>query len=59
MAELEIGVLRGQCLNRRIGERNKLVSEIAAWQTAQQCQRTHQVDVHHSQGPRQARPRLS
>ena len=32
MAELEIGVLRGQCLNRRIGERKKLVSEIAAWQ---------------------------
>src|SRR6516165_1954486 len=32
MAELEIGVLRGQCLNRRIGERNKLVSEIAAWE---------------------------
>ena len=32
MAEIEIGVLRGQCLNRRIGERKKLVSEIAAWQ---------------------------
>jgi hypothetical protein len=32
MAELEIGVLRGQCLSRRIGERSKLVSEIAAWQ---------------------------
>jgi transposase len=32
MAELEIGVLRTQCLSRRIGERRKLVSEIAAWQ---------------------------
>jgi hypothetical protein len=32
MVEIEIGVLRGQCLNRRIGERNKLVSEIDAWQ---------------------------
>ena len=32
MAELEIGVLRGQCLNRRIGERKKLVSETAACQ---------------------------
>ena len=32
MAELEIGVLRGQCLSRRIGECSKLVSEIAAWQ---------------------------
>jgi transposase len=32
MVELEIGVLRGQCLDRRIGQRNKLVSEIAAWE---------------------------
>jgi len=33
MVEIEIGVLRGQCLDRRIGERNALVSEIDAWQT--------------------------
>ena len=32
MVEIEIGVLRGQCLDRRIGERDKLVSEIAAWE---------------------------
>src|SRR5438270_4639039 len=32
MVEIEIGVLRGQCLNQRIGERKKLVSQIAAWQ---------------------------
>src|SRR5215475_8143925 len=32
MVEIEIGVLRGQCLNRRISERKKLVSEIDAWQ---------------------------
>ena len=31
MAELEIGVLRGQCLDRRIGDRKKLNVEIAAW----------------------------
>lgn len=31
MVELEIGVLRGQCLDRRIGDRKKLISEIAAW----------------------------
>ena len=31
MVEIEIGVLRGQCLDRRIGDRNQLVSEIAAW----------------------------
>ena len=32
MVEIEIGVLRGQCLDRRIGEREGLVSEIAAWE---------------------------
>jgi hypothetical protein len=32
MVEIEIGVLRGQCLDRRIGERVTLVSEIDAWQ---------------------------
>ena len=32
MVEIEIGVLRGQCLDQRIGERKKLVSQIAAWQ---------------------------
>ncbi|MSP90149.1 MAG: IS630 family transposase, partial [Alphaproteobacteria bacterium] len=26
------GVLRGQCLDRRIGERARLVAEIAAWE---------------------------
>jgi transposase len=32
MVEIEIGVLRGQCLDRRIDEANQLKSEIAAWQ---------------------------
>ena len=32
MVEIEISVLRGQCLDRRIGERDILVAEIAAWQ---------------------------
>jgi transposase len=32
MVEIEIGVLRGQCLDRRIGERDRLVSEIDAWE---------------------------
>jgi len=31
MVEIEIGVLRGQCLDRRIGERDLLESEIAEW----------------------------
>jgi hypothetical protein len=32
MVEIEIGVLRSQCLDRRIAERARLVSEIAAWE---------------------------
>ena len=32
MVEIEIGVLRGQCLDRRIGDRQQLVTEIAAWE---------------------------
>ena len=32
MVEIEIGVLRGHCLDRRIGEREFLVSEIDTWQ---------------------------
>ncbi len=32
MVEIEIGVLRSQCLDRRIGERPVLEAEIAAWE---------------------------
>jgi hypothetical protein len=32
MVEIEIGVLRSQCLDRRIAERERLEAEIAAWQ---------------------------
>jgi hypothetical protein len=32
MVEIEIGVLRGQCLDRRIDDPNKLKREIAAWE---------------------------
>lgn len=32
MVEIEIGVLRGQCLDRRIGERERLVAEIKSWE---------------------------
>ena len=32
MAEIEIGVLKGQCLDRRIADRERLEREIAAWQ---------------------------
>ena len=34
MVEIEIGVLRAQCLDRRIGGRDQLVSEIDAWERA-------------------------
>lgn len=34
MVEIEIGVLRGQCLDRRIEDRATLVAEIAAWEQA-------------------------
>lgn len=32
MVEIEISVLRSQCLARRIGERSRLEAELAAWQ---------------------------
>ena len=32
MVEIEIGVLRCQCLDRRIGQRERLVAEITAWE---------------------------
>jgi hypothetical protein len=32
MVEIEIGVLRSQCLDRRIDSQERLVSEIAAWE---------------------------
>ena len=32
MVEIEIGVLRGQCLDRRIGDRAALNAKAAAWQ---------------------------
>ncbi len=32
MVEIEIGVLRGQCLDRRIGGHAVLNTEVAAWE---------------------------
>ncbi len=34
MAECELSVLAGQCLNRRIESRERLAAEVAAWQAA-------------------------
>jgi transposase len=39
MVEIEIGVLRSQCLARRIGARAQLVREIAAWERARNAAR--------------------
>lgn len=33
MAEIELNVLTGQCLNRRIDNIKKVISEVAAWQS--------------------------
>ena len=60
MVEIEIGVLRGQCLDRRIDDPKRLVSRNRRLGTTAQCRRrTHQMDVHHRQSPRQNGPRLS
>lgn len=32
MVEIEIGVLRSQCLDRRIDDKNTIIAEVAAWE---------------------------
>ena len=39
MVEIEIGVLRSQCLDRRIGCRQTMETEIAAWQQQRNANR--------------------
>jgi len=39
MVEIEIGVMVGQCLDRRIGERATLVSEIKQWERRRNAER--------------------
>jgi DDE superfamily endonuclease len=39
MVEIEIGVLRSQCLGRRIGDRDRLMSEIIAWEQQRNADR--------------------
>jgi hypothetical protein len=41
MVEIEIGVLRSQCLDRRIDSKERLVSEITAWQRQRNTSRAH------------------
>jgi DDE superfamily endonuclease len=48
MLEIEIGALRGQCLDRRIDSKERLVSEVACLgAAAQYVTRPHEMDVHH------------
>jgi len=39
MVEIEIGVLAGQCLNRRIASHARVVAETAAWESRRNAQR--------------------
>jgi hypothetical protein len=38
MAEIEIGVLRSQCLERRIDDKHFIVTEVAAWEKTRNAQ---------------------
>ena len=53
LAESELSVLSGQCLDRRIPDKQTLVEEVAAWEAEPQ-QGSHQggLAVHHRRCPR-------
>ena len=54
MVEIEIGVLRGQCLDRRIDTQRAARRRNRRLGTAAQCRRRpHQMDVHNRKGPHQ------
>jgi hypothetical protein len=60
MVEIEIGVLRGQCLDRRIDDAKRLVSEIAAWERQRNAAAARiKWMIHNRQSPRQNAPCLS
>jgi transposase len=59
MVEIEIGVMRGQCLDRRIDDPKRLRREIAAWERQRNAARSRIKYVHYRQGPRQNGPLLS
>jgi transposase len=40
MAEIELSVLSRQCLNRRIPDKDTLITEVAAWERNRNCART-------------------
>ena len=43
MAEIELSVLKGQCLDRRIADMTTMQTEVAAWETARN-NRTNRID---------------
>jgi hypothetical protein len=55
LAELEFSMLSRQCLGRRIGDRDTLATEIAAWETARKEQR---AAIHWQFTVDDARPKL-
>ena len=59
MVEIEISVLRGQCLARRIGERTVLEAEIKAWQATRNEAGARIQWKFTTQKARSKRPRLS
>jgi transposase len=59
MVEIEIGVLRSQCLDRRIDNRLVLKAEIAEWERQRNAAGSNQVDVHHYARTHQVTSRLS
>jgi DDE superfamily endonuclease len=58
MVEIEVGVLRGQCLNRRIATKEQGRRDCRLATTAQCLRSLHQMDVHNRKSPRQNGPRL-
>ena len=59
MAEIELGILAGQCLDRRLPDRETLEQEVAAWVADAQRRRPHhRLALHHRRRPDQARPPL-
>jgi hypothetical protein len=59
MVEIEIGVLKAQCLDRRISDRDTLdPRDRSLGEGAQRRRGTHPLDVHHGAGTREARPGL-
>ena len=56
MAEIEIGIMSRQCLNRRIDNRDKIIREVSAWEADRNAR---QVKIHWTFTIETARNKLS